>query len=464
MGGGAKVGTGFVKIKPDTEGFGQELEAGVERSGGGSRAGEKAQLMFRGAFLAGVAGLGKAAMDFAGFDKGMREVFTLMPDITDDAMSKMTEDVKAFASEFGVLPTETVPALYSALSAGVPADNVFTFLEDAQKLAKGGVTDLATSVDALSSVVNAYGADVITSTEASDLLFTGVKLGKTTVDEMAASLFQVTPIAAAMGVQFEEVTASIATLTAAGTPTSVAATQIRGAIAELGKEGTIASKSFAEIAGKTFPEFIAEGGTFTDALFLMKDGAELSGSSLIDMFGSIEAGQAALGITKDLEKTTANLDAMGSSAGATQEAFDTMNVGLSATMDRVKARLSVAFINIGETIAPTLEVIGEALGGFLEFFAKLPGPVATAIILFVTLSAGILGFAGPILKAITLVSKLSGVLTVLAANPWFLAALAIVAVGVLIYKNWDTIREKGEELWAWFGAFSTSVADDIENA
>lgn len=463
-GGGAKVGTGFVKIKPDTEGFGQDLENQVERSGGGSKAGQKASMAFRGAFLAGVAGLGAAAIQFADFDSGMREVFTLMPDISGEAMSEMTTDVKDFASEFGVLPNEVVPALYSAISAGVPSDNVFTFLEDAQKLAKGGVTDLATAVDGLSSVVNAYGSDVISSTEASDLLFTGVKLGKTTVDEMASSLFQVTPIAAAFGVQFEEVTASIATLTAQGTPTSVATTQIRGAIAELGKSGTAANKAFEEITGKTFPDFIAEGGTFTDALFLMKEGADENGSSLVDMFGSIEAGQAALGLTKDLEKTTANLDAMRDSTGATDAAFETMNEGLAATMDRVKARLSVAFINIGEAIAPTLGAIGEGLGTFLEFFNLLPGPMQATIVIVATLTAGLIGFAGPILKAITLFSKLGGVMSLLAANPWVLAALAIVAVGVLIYKNWDTIVEKGEELWQWFGEFSTAVADDIEDA
>jgi TP901 family phage tail tape measure protein len=376
----------------------------------------------------------------------------------------MTADVKSFASEFGVLPDEVVPALYSSISAGVPADNVFAFLETSQKLAKGGVTDLATAVDGLSSVVNAYGTDVLSAETASDQMFTAVKLGKTTVDEMASSLFQVTPVAAAFGIQFDEVTASIATLTAQGTPTSVATTQIRGAIAELGKAGTAASKSFEEIAGKTFPQFIEEGGSMTDALFLMKESADENGSSLVDMFGSIEAGQAALGLTKDLEKTTANLDAMRDSAGATDAAFETMNEGLAATMDRIKARLSVAFINIGEAIAPTLEVIGEGLGLFLDLFTKLPGPMQATIVIVATLTAGLIGFAGPILKAITLFSKLSGVMTALAANPWVLAALAIVAVGILIYKNWDTIAEKGDQLWEWFKRFSTAVADDIENA
>ena len=48
-----------------------------------------------------------------------------------------------------------------------------------------------------------------------------------------------------------------------------------------------------------------------------------------------------------------------------------------------------------------------------------------------------------------------GALRLLAANPWVLAALAIIAVGVLIYKNWDTIVEKLGAAWDWL---TTAVA------
>jgi phage-related protein len=132
---------------------------------------KKAALAFAGAGLA-AAGFGVASLkEFIGFEKQMNEVFTLLPGISKDAMGKMTDQVKGFSREFGVLPDKVVPALYQALSAGVPPDNVFTFLEVAQKAAKGGVTDLATAVDGISSVVNAYGAEVLDAAKASDLMF-----------------------------------------------------------------------------------------------------------------------------------------------------------------------------------------------------------------------------------------------------------------------------------------------------
>ena len=55
----------------------------------------------------------------------MNEVFTLVPQASAEARDKMIADVKAFSSEMGILPEKAVPALYQAISAGVPQDNVF---------------------------------------------------------------------------------------------------------------------------------------------------------------------------------------------------------------------------------------------------------------------------------------------------------------------------------------------------
>jgi TP901 family phage tail tape measure protein len=461
-GGGGTVGTGYVKIKPDAAGFGTELEqqVGKEAGSASSGIGDKAGRAFQGAFLAGTATLAKGVFDFAGFDAGMREIFTLMPGISGAAMEDMTAQVKDFSAEFGVLPTETVPALYEALGAGVPADNVFEFLEQAQMLAKGGATDLATAVDGLSSVTNAYGADVVSAAQASDIMFKTVALGKGTVDEVAGSLFQVTPIAAAMGVAFEDVGGALATLTAQGTPVSVASTQIRGVIAELGKDGTKASDVFKDMAGQTFPEFIASGGDLAGALGLMQQAADENGVSLIDMFGSIEAGQAALGLMKGGgEAFVSAVEQMENSAGSSQAAFETMNEGLAATMDKLKARFAVTLLNLGETLAPMVESVGMALAGLLDIFTSLPGPMQTMIVVAGTLAAGLIGFAGPILKAVQLFKMLGSAMTLLAANPIVLVVLGIAAAAYLIIKNWDTVRAFLEETWQVIQDAAGAVAD-----
>ncbi|MCB5277872.1 MAG: phage tail tape measure protein, partial [Candidatus Cloacimonetes bacterium] len=152
----------------------------------------------------------KASMDF---ETSMSEVYTLLPGMSADAMAEMSQDVRDFSSEVGVTTDKVVPALYQAISAGVPKDNVFDFLTVANMAAIGGVTDLETAVDGITSVINAYGTDVISAAEASDLMFTAVKLGKTTFEELSASLFQVIPMASSLGVEFGDVTAALSTMT-----------------------------------------------------------------------------------------------------------------------------------------------------------------------------------------------------------------------------------------------------------
>jgi TP901 family phage tail tape measure protein len=317
---------------------------------------------------AGIAGAGVAVTkftsdsvkEFASFQQGMNEVFTLLPGITQEAMDKMSDDVLAFSKDMGVLPEKVVPALYQAISAGVPTDNVFSFLETAQKAAVGGVTDLEVSVDGISSVMNAYGADVISATEASDLMFTAVKDGKTTFDELSGSLFQVLPTASSIGVEFGDVTAALAAMTAQGVPTSVATTQLRQLLVELTKDGSGASDMFKEISGQTFPEFVAAGGDVQGALQLMDEKAADSGTNISNLFSSVEAGNAALALTGGGAETfTKNLSDMENSAGATTAAFGTMEGGIGRSQERAAALWSTIQIGVGQALEPLLTKLIE---------------------------------------------------------------------------------------------------------
>ena len=314
------------------------------------------------AVAVGVQGV-RAAADF---ENSMNEVMTLLPEASENVFGDLSGQVKDFSKEFGVLPTDVIPALYDALSAGVPQDNVFEFLEVAQQAARGGATDLTVALDGITSVVNSYGSDVISATEASDLMFTAVRLGKTNFEELSGSLFQVAPIAAGLGVEFGDVTAALANLTAQGTPTKVAATQLKASFSELAKEGTKADTNFRELAGKGFAQFIEEGGDVQQAFQLMADGAENSGISVLDLFGSIEAGQGVLALTADGGAAfSASLEEMDSSAGATGTAFDTMDQGLSANFDKIKANLAVLSLEIGQKLMP---VVATASAFLVEHF------------------------------------------------------------------------------------------------
>jgi TP901 family phage tail tape measure protein len=409
--------------------------------------GKKAGFALKKAFVPALAVVGggiKIAKDsidaFASYEEALREVFTLMPGLSAQAEKDISNDVKTFSKNFGVLPNEVIPALYQAISAGVPSSNVFAFLETAQQAAKGGVTDLATAVDGISSVVNAYGSEVIDATKASDLMFTAVKLGKTDFNQLSGSLFQVAPIAAALGVDFEFVTAALATLTAQGTPTAVAATQMKSAMSELGKQGTKADEAFRKITGKSFPNFIKDGGKVDDAFMLIADGAKKSGQSVMDVFGSIEAGQAILSLTANEGKAFSDaLAQMGDSSGATEDAFTTMEEGINPALDKMKANFEVLKIEIASKFAPVLEKVFKFVGDNMDIFAIFGGVllgVSTAIVL---------------------------INLAMAANPFTLIALGvglIVAGLIVAYKRFEGFRTVVDKV---FQGLKTGIGMAIDN-
>ncbi len=179
-----------------------------------------------------VAGLGLALKSAVEFESSMREVNTMMG-LGQDEFKAFSKDVQDLSAEMGVSAVDSAKALYQAISAGVPKENVLEFLKIATEAAIGGVTDTETAVDGLTTVINAFKLPMEDAQKVADIMFTTVKGGKTTFAELSASMFNVAPIAAAAGVSFEEVSAAIATMTKQGVPTSVATTQIRAALQQL---------------------------------------------------------------------------------------------------------------------------------------------------------------------------------------------------------------------------------------
>lgn len=308
---------------------------------------------------------------FATFENGMNEVFTLLPNITEEAMNEMSEQAKDFSADLGVLTEDSVPALYQALSAGVSQDTVFDFLETANKASVGGVTDLTTAVDGLTTVVNSYGSDIMSTERASDVMFTTVKLGKTTFEELSSSLYNVLPTASAAGVQFEDVSAALATLTSQGVPTASATTQLKSALSELTQTGTGVDTIFREISGGSFKEFIAAGGNTQEAFALLESYANDTGLGINDLFSSVEAGSAVMALTgTSTDSFVSALEEMGVSSGATDAAFATMERGVTRTIEKVQATFEAFKIEVGEKLVASFWKLYDVA---LPVFVKMKG-------------------------------------------------------------------------------------------
>lgn len=346
---------------------------------------------------------------FSDYESGIAEVSTLLPDASKAEMDQLGEGAKQIALDTGAEINDVTSAMYQAISASVPQDQVLDFLRTAEKAATGGVTDMETAVDAITSVTNAYGTDTISATEASDKMFSAVKLGKTTFDELAGSLYNVVPTAVGAGVSFDDITGALAAMTAQGVPTSVATTQLRQAIVELSDSGSNTGKKFKELAGTGFRDFIAQGNNLSDAFQIMQQEADKTGVGVNELFSSVEAGNAVLSLSGDHAQLFADdIAAMQDSSGATDTAYGKMTDTVAHRSELMKAQFEDIKLSAGEALEEGLGGAVSAIGDnidsikepVVEFFHGIGDAIGNLAPMLPGLLKGITSFATNVIKLI----------------------------------------------------------------
>ncbi|WP_425461289.1 phage tail tape measure protein, partial [Enterococcus faecalis] len=344
---------------------------------------------------------------------------------------KYKNEIAKTATDMGVSFEEYSESVYSAISASVDQADAVNFVGDAVKLAKGGFTETATAVDLLTTTINAYNLKATDAGKISDYLISTQNLGKTTVNELASSMGKVIPIANANNVGMNELSTAYAVMTKNGIATAETGTMVKAMLNELGKTGSQADKALKEIAGKSFKQLMDEGNNLSDVLNLMNEHAHKNGLALNDMFGSVEAGTAALTLSKG-EGSEYNeiLKQINDSAGATQEAFDKMDDTPARKMEKAQLRIADAMRQVGEVVIPIVADIAEKVSQFVTAFSNWFGSLDEGSKQTILMIAGVVAAIGPVLVVLgTLASSISSLIPVIAfiASPIGLVIAAVAA-------------------------------------
>lgn len=383
------------------------------------------QKALRGLAAAGaVAALGAATRASIELRGALAEVSTLLGDVPDE-MAELSRQTKILAVEFGSLPTEQARAFYQIISAGATsAAKATEILEVANRLSVGGVTDLFTAADGLTSILNAYAGQVDSATDVSDALFTAVRDGKTTVDQLSRSIGRVAPLAAQTGVSIEELLSAVAALTKGGISTKESVTGVRAILAAVVKPTSEAAEqarqlgfdfSAAGLKAKGFEGFLNE--------LLKATGGNTA--VLGQLFGGVEALVPILALTGAAGADfAATLENMENKAGATEVAFNKLAKSPGFQLRRLAAAAKVELISLGDTLATVVAPAAKFLADNLGLVTAAAKGVAVALLLI----------GGPaILSALAAATKAVISLTVaLAANPIGLIVIALgAAIGLL---------------------------------
>ena len=118
--------------------------------------------------------IGKMSMDF---EDAMAKVNTIA-DTTQVPLDDLEKQILDLSSQTGISASEIADNVYNAISAGQKTGDAVNFVSNATKLAKAGFTDSASSLDILSTVMNAYGLEAEKVNNVSDMLIQTQNKGK----------------------------------------------------------------------------------------------------------------------------------------------------------------------------------------------------------------------------------------------------------------------------------------------
>jgi TP901 family phage tail tape measure protein len=256
--------------------------------------------------------------------------------------------------------TQLLTAAYDVASAGFAnaADNA-KVLEAAAKGATGGLSDINTVGNAVTSVLNAYGKSANDAAVLVDGFIQTQNDGKIILNEYAQLIGRLAPTAAAANVGINELNAAVATITAQGVPAEATFTGLNQALISILKPSAEATE-LAKKLGIDFNEAGLRAKGFGGLLEEVKTKTGGSATALVKLFGSVDALKAVLPLVNDdLVKYNQNLDKQAKSSGVADKATEELGGTVSSEITKMVNQ-------IGNLTRALDTVLGPTLGGVIR--------------------------------------------------------------------------------------------------
>ena len=364
----------YVEIIPSATGIGGKISEalGGEVTAAGATAGQSLGKSLIGAVgkILAAAGIGKmlqaAFTEGSAFETEVAKVGTIA-DTTKVPIGELKEQISDLSGTMGIAAGDLAEATYQAISAGQDTGDAVAFAGQAAKLAAAGFTSSSSAVDILTTALNAYGLEADQAGHVSDVLLTTQNLGKTSVDELSASMGRVIPLAAAYKVNVENLSSGLAIMTANGIATAEATTYTKSMLNELGDTGSTVGKILQKETGQGFAELMDSGQSLGDVLQVLYDSVGGDATKFAALWSSVEAGTGALSLANSgAEKFNDVLGQMVDSSGATETAYTTMTDTMAHRMESLKTNAANLGIALFDSVSGKLGAAVSLASGYLQ--------------------------------------------------------------------------------------------------
>ena len=329
--------------------------------------------------------LGGPLMAAASLETEMAKVGTIAG-TSAEGMKQLQKEVERLSVSYGKSQEEMARGLYGMISAGITdAKEATKALDVASKMAVAGATTTDTAINGLTSVLNAYHLSADEAINVSDAMFTAMKRGKTTMEELASSMGAWTGNAAALGVSYKEALGTIAAATLPGMSTQIASMGLRSLLDAYAKP----QKAAVE-AAKEYGLELSTAAIKTKGLYgVLKEVNKLPEDVISRIFTNTRtatfvknvmsgAGEALISIMADMEKAE----------GATNEAFEKVSSTFQFRLNVMNSAMELFRKRLGATLLKPVGYVVEAIGRFFFWLSQLPEPIH-AIITSLTSFVGI---------------------------------------------------------------------------
>ncbi|MDB8575607.1 phage tail tape measure protein [Turicibacter sanguinis] len=349
-------------------------------------------LTFSTVILGAIGSLGTMSFEL---ENGISKINTLVDD-SGTSLERYTQQVVDLSNRTGVAIGDLTNSLYDAISAGVDYGDSIEFIDQVNKMAVGGFTDIGSASSLMTQVMNIYNKSVEEVSEVSDKLFLVQKNGVTTIGELASSMGEAMTMGASYNVSLENILASYASLTKQGRTASTAQTQLKAAIQELGDTGSTVGKIIQEKTGKSFSQLSTEGKSLYEVLNIIKQSCNGDEDAFNNLWSSTEAGLAAMSLLSNEGRFfNETLNEMGKAAGLTDKAFDKMASTQDYKLKKALNELKNSFIQLGKNATPLVEGVTQAISKLAEVIGEMDSETVKSITTMALWGAG-LGAVGKV--------------------------------------------------------------------
>ena len=415
------------------------------------------------------------------FQKEMSKVVGLVG-VSQKQVNAWKGDILAMSPALAKPPQELAEAMFFVTSAGLRGAAALDVLEMSGKASAAGLGETATVADLVTSAMNAYGAENLSASKATDILVAAVREGKAEAAELAASMGQVLPLASELGVTFDQVAATQAAMTKTGTPAAEAATQLKSIMAGLIKPSKQAEEQLKAMgtSSEEMRKKIKDEGLLKALMDLRQMTNKYGEEAMSRVFPNIRALMGVLDLMgSNLEGNKKTFDAVKNSTGSLDKAFqsasETVDFKWNAALSGLQANAVKTFGLLKGVLVPVLDTLNDVIAKVGEKFQML-NPIQQKITMGFGLMAAILGPALTIIGTAIialggviggLVAGITGLITLIStiglpvlaslalAIPLIAGAItamlipiaAWIASFIALFKTNEDFREKVIETW-----------------